>query len=230
MPPETEYRDLPTIQPPGDPELLALALNPSPNPEADPPLRQAQALLRAFGSLPALAAAPEAQIQAAGQLSREQLERLLAVIELGRRQSCNAPRPKSQINETEDAVRILEPLLRGRTQETLQVLLLNARRQVISVQQVYQGSLNRTVVRAAEVYRPAVLENAPFILLAHNHPSGDPTPSAGDTATTEELYQAGLTLNIGLMDHLVLGEAGCWISMRERGLGFPPPDAASAQG
>ena len=220
-----EKETLPAPPPLGDQELLALVLRPSPAPERLPPYQQAQALLAAGQSrLANLTALPPEQLQAAGQLSPEQLERLLAILEISRRQAAArpAPRPKSPVNCTEDAVRLLAPRFAGATQETLQALLLNSRRQPISIHQIYQGSINRTVIRAAEVYRPAVLENAPFLLLAHNHPSGDPTPSAGDIAATAELYQAGLTLNIGLMDHLVLGEGNSWVSLREQSLGFPP--------
>ena len=218
-------RKEPGAPPPADQELLALALSPSPDPERWPPSRQAQALLHlSQGRLANMAALPPEQLQAAGQLSPQQLERLLAILEIGRRQAAArpAPRPKSPIDCTEDAVRLLAPRFAGATQESLQALLLNSRRQPVSIHQIYQGSINRTVIRAAEVFRPAVLENAPFLLLAHNHPSGDPTPSAGDIAATAELYQAGLTLNIGLMDHLVLGEGNSWVSLREQGLGFPP--------
>ena len=226
QPPEAPAANPSAAAPPlGDPELLALVLQPSPDPERLSPCQQAQALLSAGrGQLADLAAWPPERLQAAGSLSPEQLERLLAVLEISRRQAAArpAPRPKSPVNCTEDAVRLLAPRFAGATQESLQALLLNSRRQPISVHQIYQGSINRTVIRAAEVYRPAVLENAPFLLLAHNHPSGDPTPSAGDIAATAELYQAGLTLNIGLMDHLVLGEGNSWVSLREQGLGFPP--------
>ena len=107
-------------------------------------------------------------------------------------------------------------------QETLLVLLLNARRAGDLRPPSLSGQHQPNCSPSFEVYRPAVLQNAPFILLAHNHPSGDPTPSAGDLTITEKPYRAGLTLNIGLMDHLVLGESGSWVSMRERGLGFPP--------
>ena len=85
---------------------------------------------------------------------------------------------------------------------------------------VYQGSVNQAQVRVAEVFRDAVRQQATAIVAVHNHPSGDPTPSAADVALTTELAQAGTLLDIDLLDHLIIGQ-GRWISLRRLGLGFP---------
>jgi DNA repair protein RadC len=101
-------------------------------------------------------------------------------------------------------------------QEHLRVLLLNTRNQVLNIQEIYVGNVNSAVVRPAEVLRPAVRENAPGIIVVHNHPSGDPTPSAEDVAVTSQIAQACKLLGIDLLDHLVIGSANRFVSLKER--------------
>src|SRR3954464_13645269 len=104
-------------------------------------------------------------------------------------------------------------------QETLRVVLLNTKNQVIKFSDVYKGSLNSSLVRVAEVFKEAVRVNAAAVIVAHNHPSGDPTPSPEDAKVTEQLVAAGKLLEIEVLDHLVIGERR-WISLREKKLGF----------
>jgi DNA repair protein RadC len=84
---------------------------------------------------------------------------------------------------------------------------------------VYQGTVNSSVVRAAEVFRPAVSRTCPALVVVHNHPSGDPTPSTEDIRTTEQLRRAGELLDIELLDHVIVGQHK-WLSLKERGLGW----------
>jgi DNA repair protein RadC len=101
------------------------------------------------------------------------------------------------------------------------VLLLNTRNRLIGdPREVYHGSLNTSLIRNAEVFREAVRVNAAAILVAHNHPSGDPSPSPEDVAVTRSLVETGKILDIELLDHLVIGHAGKFVSLKERGLGF----------
>lgn len=104
-------------------------------------------------------------------------------------------------------------------QEQLRVLCLDTKNYVVHQQIVYQGTVNSSVVRAAEVYKPAVSRTCPAIVVIHNHPSGDPTPSPEDIRTTERLRQAGELLDIALLDHIVIGQQR-FVSLKERGLGF----------
>lgn len=104
-------------------------------------------------------------------------------------------------------------------QEQLRVLLLNVRNHIVGQRVIYQGTVNSSAVRPAEIFRPAVIENAPSIVIAHNHPTGDPTPSPEDVAVTRDLVQAGKLLDIEVLDHVVIG-AGRFVSLKERGLGF----------
>ena len=104
------------------------------------------------------------------------------------------------------------------SQEKLRVVLLNAKAEVISVQEVYQGTVDSAQVRVAEVLRPAVRENCPAIIIVHNHPSGDPTPSPEDILITRRIKQCAEMMDIEFNDHIIIGSRG-FVSMRER-MGF----------
>ncbi len=97
------------------------------------------------------------------------------------------------------------------------MLLLNTRSQVVGQRVVYQGNVNSSMIRAAEVLRPAVLEAVPSIVISHNHPSNDPTPSPEDVAVTKNLVKAAKLLDIELLDHVVIGGKR-FVSLKERGL------------
>lgn len=100
-------------------------------------------------------------------------------------------------------------------QEHLRVLVLNTKNEVLSVQEIYVGNVNKSVVRPAEVIRPAVIDNAPSIIVVHNHPSGDPTPSLEDVSLTFDLVAAGDLLGVAVLDHLVIGNANRYVSLNE---------------
>ena len=117
----------------------------------------------------------------------------------------------------EDVRRLLGPEMAPLAQEQLRVLLLNTRNQVMGQRVIYQGNVSSAIVRTAEVFRPAVIEAVPSIIVSHNHPSGDPTPSPEDAALTRELVQAGKLLDIELLDHIVIGGER-FVSLKERGL------------
>jgi len=105
-------------------------------------------------------------------------------------------------------------------QEHLRVILLNTRNQVLAMPEVYKGNVNSAVVRVGEVFRDAVRENCPTVIVVHNHPSGDPTPSADDAAVTQQIVEAGRLLGIEVLDHVVIARRG-FASLKELGLGFP---------
>lgn len=104
-------------------------------------------------------------------------------------------------------------------QEHLRVLLLDRRNRVLEVVEIYRGSVNSSQVRIGEVFKEAVRKNASGLIVVHNHPSGDPTPSPDDVAVTRAIVQAGKLLDVDVLDHLVIGQ-GRWVSLKERGLGF----------
>ena len=117
----------------------------------------------------------------------------------------------------EDVRRLLGPEMSGLAQEQLRVLLLNTKNLVVGQRVIYQGNVNSSMIRAAEVLRPAVVEAVPSIIISHNHPSQDPTPSPEDVAITRELVIASKLLGIDLLDHVVIGGEKC-VSLKERGL------------
>lgn len=140
---------------------------------------------------------------------------LRAACELARRSA--APHPSQPIRSAADADALLRPHLAHREQEYLYVLHLNTRNHLIGDPlQVYHGSLNTSLIRIGEVFRQAIKHNASGIIVAHNHPSGDVSPSADDLAVSRAMREAGALLDIALLDHLILGQAD-YISLRERG-------------
>ena len=123
------------------------------------------------------------------------------------------------ISSPQDVANLLTPEMALLSQESLRVLLLNTRNQVLSVSEVYRGNVNTAVIRAAEVFRDAVKENCPSVIVVHNHPSGDPTPSTDDINVTSQLQQAAKLLDIELLDHIILAQSG-FVSLKELGKGF----------
>lgn len=124
-----------------------------------------------------------------------------------------------QVRSPADVANMMMHFIGGQPQEHLVVVLLDTKNNVIGMNTVYIGSVNTAVIRVAEIFRPAILANATAIIVCHNHPSGDPTPSPEDVRTTEMLVQAGELLDIQVLDHLVVGDTR-YVSLKERGLGF----------
>lgn len=110
----------------------------------------------------------------------------------------------------------LKPAMADLPQEQLRVLTMTLKNQLINEYLLYQGTINTTAIRVAEVFRPAIIDNAYAVLVAHNHPSGDPTPSPDDIMTTRQLSQAGDLFDIRVLDHVIIAHNG-YASMRERG-------------
>ncbi len=127
------------------------------------------------------------------------------------------PEAPPSISSPRDVHDLLGPEMSNLAQEQLRVLLLNTKNNVVGQRVVYQGNVNSSMVRPAEVLRPAVLEAVPSIIISHNHPSGDPTPSPEDAAITRELAQAAKLLGVELLDHIVIGGKK-FVSLKERGL------------
>jgi DNA repair protein RadC len=143
-----------------------------------------------------------------------------AALELGRRLSVSlSAEERPQISSPEQVAALVQTEMGLLSQESLRVVLLNTKNHVVAIREVYKGSVNSAQVRVGEVFREAIRENCPSIIVAHNHPSGDPTPSPDDIAVTRDMIQAGNLLDIELLDHIVIG-GGRWISMKQKRLGF----------
>ncbi len=134
-------------------------------------------------------------------------------------QRLSQPEECPTINSPADAAALLQYEMSILEQEHLRVMLLDTRNRVLDIVEVYHGSVNSSQVRVGEIFVPALRRMAPAILVAHNHPSHDPTPSPDDVAVTRAIVAAGKLLDISCLDHLVIGQ-GRWVSLKERGLGF----------
>jgi DNA repair protein RadC len=134
-------------------------------------------------------------------------------------QRLSQPEERPTINSPADAAALVQFEMSGLEQEHLRVILLDSRNHVLDIVEIYHGSVNSSQVRVGEVFVPALRRMAPAILIVHNHPSSDPTPSPDDVAVTRAVVAAGKLLDITCLDHLVIGQ-GSWVSLKERGLGF----------
>lgn len=126
------------------------------------------------------------------------------------------PEERHVIRCPQDIYELLADEMASLAQEQLRALLLNTKNEVVAQKVIYLGNVNSSIIRPAEVFRPAIIEAAPNIVIAHNHPSGDPTPSFEDIAITRQLMEAGELLCIDLMDHIVIGERR-FVSIKESG-------------
>ena len=193
-------------------ELLAVIIGGSEQIEV------AERLLVRFGTLNKLANAHVNEIANIKGVGAQTALRLKAALALGRK-LLEPEDERPLIGSPSAAAAILQPRMAHRPQEYLLVLTCDTRNRLLDITEVYHGSLNSSAVRIAEVFKPAIQQNAAAIVVAHNHPSGDPDPSPEDVAVTRAIVQSGKLLDIAVLDHIVVGHAH-WISLKERGLGF----------
>lgn len=176
-------------------------------------------LLQSFGGLPGLHRAPLEELMNQHGVGAAKAAQLKAAIELGRRLMADSPEERPTINSPDDAAELVRYEMSALEEEHLRVLLLDTRNHVLGTVEVYHGSVNTSQVRVGEVFKAAIRRNATAVIIVHNHPSGDPTPSPDDVAVTRACVQAGKLLDVDVLDHLVIGQ-GRYVSMKERGLGF----------
>jgi len=177
-------------------------------------------LLAEHGGLRGLFRMEISELAAVRGLGDAKSVRLKAALELGRRLAVLSPEERPVVTSPDDVANLLQIEMSALDQEQLRVVLLDTKHRILAVRTVYQGTANQAQVRVAEVYRDAIRQNAVAIVAVHNHPSGDPTPSAADVSLTVELARAAELLDIELLDHLIIGQ-GRWISLKRLGLGFP---------
>lgn len=198
-------------------ELLAIILRTGV--DGENVVHLAERLLAQFGGLPGLARASFAELCQVKGIGPAKVTQLKAALELGRRLMVATGEERPQVHSPADVAHLVGSEMALLPQEEFWVLHLDTRNRVLRVRKLYRGTLNQATVRVAEVFRDAIRDNAAAIIVVHNHPSGDPTPSPQDVALTQDLVRAGNLLDVPLLDHIIIG-LGRWVSLKERGLGF----------
>jgi DNA repair protein RadC len=200
-------------------ELLGILIGSGP--EGRTALEVAGEMLGSDGSLRRLAASPVRELCRVRGVGPAVGARVAAALELGRRMAREGPAERGRISGPADVFERCAPTLRDLQQEEFRVLLLNTQHAVLKEMLVTRGILDTSIVHPREVFKLAVTESAAAVILVHNHPSGDPTPSPDDREVTRQLADAGRLLGIPVLDHVVIGDAR-YVSFVEAGL-LPPP-------
>ena len=175
-----------------------------------------QLLHQLGGALRRLATLPPGVLEAQPGIGSATAARIVAAMELGRRAAVESGGEDEPIRGPRDVFSRVGPLLRDLRQEEFHALLLNTQHRVIRNVLVTRGILDASLIHPREVFRAAIVESAAGIILVHNHPSGDPTPSQEDRMVTKQLVAAGSAVGIPVLDHVIIGE-GSFVSLAERG-------------
>jgi len=199
-------------------ELLAIILRTGT--PSDNVLALASRILARFGGLAGLAKASFGELCGERGVGEAKAAQVKAALELGRRLLSTQPQERATVHSPQDVANLVGADMDLLDQEHLRVLLLNTKNQVLAMPEIYKGNVNSTLVRVGELFREAIREGCPALIVVHNHPSGDPTPSRDDVEMTRQMVEAGQLLGIDVLDHIVIGRQS-YVSLRERGLGFP---------
>lgn len=214
--PRERLRDLgPTAL--SDAELLAILLRVGIS--GTNVVQLAQQLLVEHGGWAGLLRADYGELCRQRGLGEAKAATLKAALEIGRRLLIAGVDERPQIKSPVDVANLLMVEMGHLEQEHLRTVLLDTKNRVQQIATVYIGSVNSALIRVGEVFKEAIRRNSAALIVVHNHPSGDPTPSPEDILVTRQIVDAGKLLDIDVLDHLVIGR-GRYVSMRERGLGF----------
>ncbi len=187
--------------------------------KGEPATAVAQRLLSDHGGLLGLMRLDVGEMAEIHGLGLAKASTIKAALELASRLVALSGETRPQIASPDDIVNLLGIEMAALDQEQLRVVTLDTKHRVLGSRSVYQGSVNQAQVRIAEVFRDAIKQNATAVVVVHNHPSGDPTPSAADVTLTAELARAGALLDVEVLDHLIIGH-GRHASLRRLNLGF----------
>ena len=176
-------------------------------------------LLALHRGLGGLARASSSELQEVKGVGPAKVTQIKAAFELGRRLLVESPEERPQIRSPADAANLVMLEMSLLEQEHLRLLLLDTKNRVVEMPTVYIGNLNTSVIRIGELFRHALRANCAGMIVVHNHPSGDPTPSPEDVRVTERIVEAGELMGVDILDHLIIGGQR-FVSLKERRLGF----------
>lgn len=199
-------------------ELLAILLRVGIKGESA--IQLAQRLLAACDGLNGLYKKSFTEISQIKGVGKAKACQIKAALELGARIKKDSVEDRPTVSSANQAAALVQFEMAALPQENLWVLLLDTRNRLISIEKLYQGTLYASNVRNAEIFKAAILKNAASIIIVHNHPSGDPTPSNEDLVFTRSAVEAGKQLELEVYDHLIIAGHENFISMREKGVGF----------
>jgi DNA repair protein RadC len=204
-----------------DAELIAILLRTGMKGQSA--VQLAQRLLKEIGSLEEIANVPLETLAKVKGVGATKAIQLKAAFELARRLSESSRGRQPAISSPADAAAVMREEMRTLDREEFGVLLLNTKNGLIKRCPVSRGSLNASIVEPREVFKDAIAASAASMILVHNHPSGDPTPSSEDISITKRLVKAGELLNISVLDHVILGHRATgreqdYVSLKELGL------------
>jgi DNA repair protein RadC len=174
-------------------------------------------MLGRFDGLRGIAIASVSDLSKIKGLGTAKGTQILAMVELGKRLAASVAESRAVIREPQDAADLLMPELRDQGQERFKGIFLNLKNEVLKITTITVGTLDASLISPRELFREALAFNSASVVIAHNHPSGDPTPSKEDITITKRLVQAGEYIGIQVLDHMIIGD-GRWVSLKERGL------------
>ena len=217
LPPESRPRERLASAGPAalsDAELLAILLrNGTRNQSA---LDLAHKILRQFGDVTAISRARHGHLRLMPGVGESKAAQILAAVELGRRVLANSRKPRTRLGSPKEVFDHLSARIKGLPKEQFTAVYLDSKNRLLGEERVSEGILDSAHAHPREIFQGAITAGAKSLIVAHNHPSGDPTPSKEDKEITKRLQSAGRILGIELLDHVIVGSEGC-VSMREHG-------------
>lgn len=179
----------------------------------------AQRMLAEFGGLYEVSQARKEELTAYPGVGSATVAKLQSAFELGKRVTKETQEDRWQIRSPADAAALVMTDMQGLEQEEMWILVLDTKNRVKYIDKLYKGAVNTLLIRTGEMFTEAIRRRAMSIIIVHNHPSGDPSPSPEDVLSTSEAVKAGKLLDIEVMDHIIVARQR-FTSMKERGLGF----------
>jgi len=177
----------------------------------------AQELLTRFGNVKAISQATIEELSQIKGIGLAKAAQIKACFELGRREDLEPELKNFDIKDPEAVVKAIRASIKDKAKEHFKLILLNPRNKIIGISTISIGTLNASLVHPREVFKDAITHSAASVVLAHNHPSGDPEPSEDDITITKRLIEVGKILGVEVIDHIIVGKNG-FFSFKERGL------------